>query len=242
MDNLFFPLNVVVTDQKVSCAEISDAQRSFVIDLTRRILGDFKLSGKRRIVFGIAGPSGSGKSLLSVLIREIGRTINPEVDIEPISIDAFHFTNDQLRSTTVEGKGLASVKGRYDTYDVSTIIDRLNAFNRGETVSFPEYSRKLHEPIEDVITVNERSTIIIFEGLWLLREDEGWRKVREQIEMTFYLDDVAEESRTHTVARHILGGRTPEDAGRHYEECDAKNRELVLQTKMQADEILVWPK
>lgn len=242
MDNFLFPVSIAVTDQGVSCVKMSDAQKSFVIDFTKRVLGDFKMSGKRRIVFGITGPSGSGKSLLSVLVREIAKTINPEVDIEPVSIDAFHFTNDHLSGITVEGKSLKDAKGRYDTYDVPTIIDLLSAFNRGGAVCFPEYSRKLHEPIENVITVNERPTIIILEGLWLLRDEGGWRNVREQISKMFYLEDVAEESRAHTIARHVSGGRTPEDAERYYEESDAKNREMVLKTKTSADELLVWPK
>src|SRR3989344_3879481 len=163
-----FPSKIIVTDQIVNCAQFSDATKASVIDFTQHLLEDFQKNGMHRQIVGIAGPSGSGKSTLSVLVKEIGKEISSEVDIVPISIDAFHFSNEYLRATNADGKNLITVKGRFDTYDVPALIDHLGAFLRNESISFPEYSRTLHEARGNAVTITQRPTLLLLEGLWLL--------------------------------------------------------------------------
>jgi pantothenate kinase len=241
MEHIIFPDSVVVTDQTVDCTQMSAAKKSFALDFTERIIADFKDSGKTRISFGIAGPSGSGKSFLSVLAHELGKQIDPSVDIVPISIDAYHFPNTYLESTHKDGVSLKDVKGRYDTYDVEALVTSLEAYRDGARVQFPEYSRRLHEPVSNVISVSDHPTILLVEGLWLLRKEGGWGNVRPLLDKVFYIEDIAEESRTRTLKRHIAGGRSEQDARRQYESSDAKNREIVMLTKSTADEFLTWP-
>ena len=242
MNDIRFPKSVIVTDQPVDCTHMSKPKQAFVIEFTKNILDEFARSGAKRKIYGIVGPSGSGKTFLSILAKEIGHDINRHVDIAPVSIDAFHFSNQFLSSTKVGGKVLKDVKGRYDTYDIPALVKLLEEFRRGGAVRFPEYSRKTHEPIQDAIAVNDRPTILLLEGLWLLYDKAGWAEVNPLLDSTFYIDDVAEESRSYTLLRHMFGGKSDVEANRYYEESDAKNRDLVVQTKQLADEILRWPK
>lgn len=241
MEHIIFPDSVVVTDQTVDCMQMSAEKKVFALDFTKRIIADFKKSGKTRISFGIAGPSGSGKSFLSVLAHELGKQADPSIDIVPISIDAYHFPNTYLESTHKDGVPLKEVKGRYDTYDVEALVTSLEDYRNGSRVQFPEYSRKLHEPVANVISVSEHPTILLVEGLWLLRQEGGWGNVRPLLDRVFYIDDIAEASRERTLKRHIAGGRSEADARRQYEASDAKNRESVILTKSTADELLAWP-
>lgn len=242
MENIIFPSAVTVTDQTIDCTAMSMAKQQFIIDFTERAFAIYRESGKQRLCFGIAGPSGSGKSFLSVLVYELGKEIDPSIRIVPISIDAYHYPNTYLESTVKDGTSLKQVKGRYDTYDVEALVTALEEYRHGNRVQFPLYSRKLHEPIANAISVAEQPTLLLVEGLWLLRKEAGWGNVRPFLDKTFYIDDVAEDSRERTLSRHIMGGRSEEDAKRQYEQSDAKNRELVIATKDSADELLAWPK
>ena len=242
MQELEFPEQVTVTDQVIDCTEMSGEKKAFVVDFTQRMLRAFSESGKERVCYGVAGPSGSGKSFLSVLTKELGKQLEPTVDIVPISIDAFHYPNTYLESTFKDGKSLKEVKGRYDTYDVEALVTSLEEYRHGARVQFPEYSRKLHEPVANSISVSEQPTVLLLEGLWLLRPEGGWGNVRPLLDKAFFIEDDAEESRTRTLGRHIAGGRSTDDAERYYDESDTKNRESVLMTKSAADELLTWPK
>jgi putative kinase len=243
MDDVKFPEQVTVTDQVVDCTAMSDTKKAFVVDFTRHIIAFFKERGLKRSTIGIAGPSGSGKSFLSVLAAEIGKQLTEDIDIVPVSIDAFHFPNNYLESTIKDGTTLKEVKGRYDTYDVPALISRLEEFKAGARVHFPIYSRVLHEPVADSIAItHDKPTLLIIEGLWLLYDKGGWGNVRPFLDKTYYIDDTEAESRERTLKRHMMGGRAPEDAEWHYEESDLKNRALVVRTKLIADGVLVWPK
>jgi len=237
MDNILFPKEITVTGQQIDISHFSDKQKDFVINFTANLLTYYHELQKDRMVVGIAGPSGAGKSLLAALVKKLTQ----KVPIVPLSIDAFHFSNLQLEQRS-DGDGitLKDRKGRYDTYDVGALEQKLKKFTSGENVAFPEYSRKLHEPILDATIVANGPCILIVEGLWLLYEDAGWQHIQQYLDRTYFLNDEPAKLRSHTIARHILGGRSPEDAERQYDASDAKNYELLIQTRTRADEELTW--
>ncbi len=239
--NIVFPENVIVTEQEIDCSQLSQVKKDFVIDFTVRLISFYKDAGSARQIYGIAGASGSGKSYLSIMAEQIAIQIDSSVKIIPVSIDAFHFSNKQLLETHCEDGTLKDVKGRYDTYDVESLRAHLELFKTGVEMSFPLYSRKLHEPIKDAIHSNDGPAVILIEGLWLLYQDAGWEKFHGLFERIFFLSDDAGVLRQRTIGRHILGGRSREEAEKHYNESDDKNRTQVLETKNTADEILVWP-
>ncbi len=242
MNGLEFPTSVLVTEQEVDCTLLSPAKREFIERFVRDLAERYEREGGRRI-FGIAGPSGSGKSFLSVLAQTLMPQVSPEVRVVPVSIDAYHYPNEYLASKPSERGTLKEVKGRYDTYDVSALAYDLSEYKRGGTsVRFPLYSRKLHEPVPGAVKVEDGPTLLLIEGLWLLYEKGGWGELRPLFDRIVYLDDDPGMLRERTIARHMKGGRAAEDATAHYDESDAANRVQVEATRARADEVLVWPK
>jgi pantothenate kinase len=232
-----FPNEIIVTGQQIDISHFSDNQKKFVADFITNLLKYYRQSGKERIVVGIAGPSGAGKSLLAALAKEL----SSETPVIPVSIDAFHFTNLQLENTKGgDGITLKDRKGRYDTYDVAALEQKLQKFTDGEKVTFPEYSRIQHEPISEVLIVPDGPCILLLEGLWLLYENSGWEQIHRYFAHTYFLDDAPAALRAHTILRHIHGGRSQIDAERHYDTSDVKNYQLLMQTKASADEQLTW--
>ncbi len=250
---IIFPDHIIVTEQEVDCTHLSGERKEFIINFTKRLIALYKEGGNARQIYAIAGPSGSGKSYLSVLAQEVGKQIDESVSIVPVSIDAYHFPNEYLSQTKAGGGGeeeergeslrtLKDVKGRYDTYDVPALLRDLEEFKSGSAVRFPLYSRRLHEPIQGEIKVPEGPAIVLIEGLWLLYPGAEWKDLPALYDHSYFLDDTPEALRERTISRHEIGGRERGDAERMYDESDAKNRALVLETKTYADEQLFWPK
>jgi len=105
-------------------------------------------------------------------------------------------------------------------------------------VAFPAYSRKLHDPVPNSVLTTVPATLLLVEGLWLLFDQGGWEQVRPLLAFNYFIDSDTERARQAVIKRHMTGGRTLEDASRHYEEVDGRNSALVLQTRVRADEVV----
>lgn len=236
-----FSKKIVVSDQEIDLTHLSAKEKEFVSGLLEDATLHYNGFGKPRAIFGIAGPSGAGKSLLAALLRELAQVKELPFRLETISIDAFHFPNEYLVTHEQDGKNLKTVKGRYDTYDTQLLGSELAHFRSGSEVRFPAYSRKIHDPIPNALKIVEPNTLLILEGLWLLYDHAGWGVVRDELDYVYFLDDDVARLQRHTVARHILGGRTEKDAEHFYEANDMQNYRLVIGTKKHADQFLSWP-
>jgi putative kinase len=233
-----FPASLQVTEQPVDLSGLSTKQRDFYLNLFSEFVDIYKAQNRSRVVIGIAGPTGAGKSVVAMLCKELARQTGLPFVLESITIDAYHFTNQFLLSHFSNGTPLKQVKGRFDTYDAGALAGDLRAFSSGETVSFPTYSRKLHEPVKNGIVVEAKNTLLIVEGLWLLYDQAGWEDIGPLLNYAVFIEADAARAREPVLKRHMAGGRTLEDAARHYEFVDARNSELVLTTKHKADKVI----
>lgn len=193
---------------------------------------------KHRVVIGITGPTGAGKSVIAVLFKELAKQADIPFVLESITVDAYHFPNQFLLSNLSNGVPLKRVKGRFDTYDAKALARDIRAFSSGGTVSFPTYSRKLHEPVMDGIVVEAKNALLIVEGLWLLYDKAGWEAIGPLLDYAIFIDADAARAKEQVLKRHMAGGRTLEDASRHYELVDARNSDLVLTTRHKANKVI----
>lgn len=229
-----FPENISVTDQFVNLSILSDSQKDYFLELAKKIRRLYSESNKSRYVVSLSGPSGSGKSVLSIILYEL---LKNEMDFAfyPVDLDSFHFTNDYLKS-----HDLSDVKGRYDTYDVEKLNKLLLKFKSGEKVKFPAYSRKLHEPTEDGPEVFDDNAVVLLAGLWFQRDDKPWEKIREYIDYSFVIEGNEDSIRKNTIKRHIKGGRSEKEALDFYNNSDYKNNQEIRNSSVAGDEILKY--
>jgi len=176
--------------------------------------------------------------VIAVLLQSMARQADLPFALEPITIDAYHFPNQFLLSHFSEGKQLKDVKGRFDTYDAKALAEDLKAFSAGETVSFPTYSRKLHDPVKNSIVLAAKEALLIVEGQWLLFDRAGWEEVGPRLDYAIFIESDPMRAKGPVLKRHMAGGRTLEDALRHYELVDAKNSDLVQTTKHKANKVI----
>lgn len=235
---LVFPTALTVTEQTIDISGFTAPQKAFYLNLFSETAGVYAAAKKARVVIGIAGPTGAGKSVVAVLFKELARQAGLPFALESITIDAYHYPNSFLLSHFSAGVPLKQVKGRFDTYDVAALARDLKAFASGASVAFPAYSRKLHDPVPGSISVAAPATLLVLEGLWLLAELGDWARIKPLVDFCYFIDSDKERTRQAVINRHTTGGRTLEDASRHYEEVDGRNSDLTLQTRHRADKVI----
>jgi len=211
----------------------------FLLSLARR-------TDALRILSGVAGPPGSGKSVFAVLLAKIiNACVGPGEGIEVAicPLDGFHYPNAYLESHFVsddEGRQrtLRSVKGSPETFDVAAFVETLDRLRAEPSMTLPRYDRRVHEPVPDAIAIERRHRIVLVEGNYLLVERPPWGAVAARLDVSLFLKLPLDDVKPWIVGRHVRGGRSPEDALRHFEQVDRKNYQSCMAAAHRADLIV----
>lgn len=192
--------------------------------LAQSVIDQF--GARPRVLLGIAGPPGAGKSTLAAaLARELHGAV--------VALDGFHYTNAELAA-----RDLRARKGSAVTFHVGQLIARLQLIRSGHTARVPAYSRVLHDPMPDAVRVARDTQYVIVEGNYLLLDLEPWRGVRQLLDACWYLDAPLDVCLARVRARHLTGGCNEPEADRKLRENDRPNAELVIATRELADRVI----
>lgn len=185
-------------------------------------------AGTERIVLGITGAPGAGKSVLSdALLSALGR------DAVLVGMDAFHLADAELARLGRSGR-----KGAPDTFDVDgyvATLDRIRA--RDRPVYVPVFDRGLEAAIAGSVRVDPEVPVVITEGNYLLLSDGGWERVRPCLDEVWFVQPDEAERQRWLIARHESYGRDPDAARAWALGTDQRNAELVQTTAHRADRV-----
>ena len=199
-----------------------------IADLAARARGLIRPGG--RVLLGIAGSPGSGKSTVAEGMR---RELGDQAAI--VGMDGFHLAQAELVRL-----GRADRKGAPDTFDsfgYAALLKRLKD-SSDPVVYAPVFRRDLEEPIGSHHRVERATPLIITEGNYLLLDDDGWVLAREQLDEVWFLDP-PEELRLHRlILRHQEFGKDAETARRWATGSDQANAQVVLASQHRADLIV----
>ncbi|HWM35058.1 MAG TPA: nucleoside/nucleotide kinase family protein [Pseudolysinimonas sp.] len=170
-----------------------------------------RLPGDRRVLVGIAGAPGAGKSTFAAaLAARLGAVVLP--------MDGFHLPQARLVEL-----GRRERMGAPDTFDVEGFVALLRALRTGERVEAPGFDRDVEEPVPAAIAIEPGDRILIIEGNYLLH----WPGVADLLDATIFVHLDDRVRRTRLVARHIASGKSPAGARAWVLGPDEANAELI---------------
>ncbi|BBY65866.1 nucleoside/nucleotide kinase family protein [Mycolicibacterium helvum] len=183
-----------------------------------------------RVVVGITGPPGAGKSTMALaMVASFGGAAY-------LPMDGFHLSNAAL-----DRLGCRDRKGAIDTFDaagyLATLVRVAGEFGRRD-VYVPAFDRRLDEPIAAGHIVPAASRLVITEGNYLGVPDGDWAAVRPLLNRLYYVDCSPQVRRERLVVRHIDGGRTSEEAQAWVNEVDELNARLIATTRQFCDRVV----
>lgn len=181
-----------------------DTVQETILDLARRVeklLARQAGNPRQRILVGLAGVPGSGKSTVSdALIAELVLRGVQDVAVVPmvspweyvylkpsnnIMQDGFHYTK-QVLSTFEDADAAFRRRGAPFTFDSEAFVQLVaNLKTTAVTtstetemiISAPSFDHKLKDPVESAISISSRNRVIIVEGNYTLLNQRPWSEV-----------------------------------------------------------------
>ena len=197
-----------------------------VSELARRAR-DLAISGSARVLIGVTGPPGAGKSTLAeALVDELG----PYAALVPM--DGYHLADEELARL-----GLSDRKGAPDTFDrggFAAVLARLG--DADDIVYLPRFRREIEAAVAGSLAITPENRVLIVEGNYLL----VWPEVRAQLAQTWYVDPPGSARLDALIARHVQFGRSESDAHEWVMRSDEANARAVSAHKADADLFISW--
>ena len=188
-------------------------------------------STDKRVIIGIVGKPGAGKSTLS---EYLGKKIAfPEMTVVPM--DGFHMSNKVLVEL-----GRLDRKGAEHTYDnagYTSLLKRIRT-EIDKPIYYPIFHREIEESIAGEGTVLPETRIILTEGNYLLYDQLGWQEVKPLLDESWVVTVNDDHRIARLIGRHVKYGRTQEEARERSLGSDETNAKLIETTFTNADVIV----
>lgn len=195
-----------------------------------------------RVVIGLAGLPGSGKTTITQNWESQINLLTREGAAKALSMDGFHLTKAQLCQMPDPEKAFAR-RGAHWTFDAvgfNQKIRELKAAGLQDSVYWPAFEHEIGDPIEDAIEVPPSCCIVLVEGLYLLYRKGEWQALDGAFDEIWYLDTPMKTSIARLIARHQQAWNFTEAQARNrVESSDYKNALLVESTRAQADRFVL---
>ncbi|WP_400996537.1 nucleoside/nucleotide kinase family protein [Agromyces sp. GXQ0307] len=194
-----------------------------------------------RVLIGIAGSPGAGKSTLASALADALRARLGVTDASGpapaamavhLPMDGFHLAN-----ATLDRLGLRGRKGAIETFDGWGFLALLDRVRRetDHVVYAPGFDRAIDEAVAGQIAVAAGARVVVVEGNYLLADGEPWRRVRALLDECWFVAASDEERERRLVARHTAGGRSPAEARAWAREVDGANARAIEAARSRAD-------
>ena len=181
-----------------------------------------------RVLIGIIGKPGAGKSTLSkFLLAKL-----PKEFVTVVPMDGYHLSNKVLKDLK-----RADRKGAPDTFDVAGFISLVKRIRSEQTqnIYYPIFDRAIEESIAAQGVVTSATKVVIVEGNYLLHDDDGWEVCNDLLDESWMVDVDDDKRISRLISRHIAYGKDPEAAKAWAKGTDEVNAKLIERGRTRAD-------
>jgi pantothenate kinase len=199
-------------------------------ELADRVLELALGRARGRVIIGIAGVPGAGKTTLAEKLTAVLADRIGAEQVAHVPMDGFH-----LADVTLDRLGLRQRKGAPETFDAlgyAALLERLRATE--DLVYAPGFERTIEQPIAGAIPVPPSARVVVTEGNYLLVGGD-WDRAREQLDEVWFCRTPDDLRMERLLARHVRFGKTPEFAAQWIEQTDQPNAVLIESASHRAD-------
>jgi len=181
-----------------------------------------------RVLIGIIGKPGAGKSTLSKFL--MGKLPKDLVTVVPM--DGYHLSNKVLKDLKRSDR-----KGAPDTFDVAGFVSLVKRIRSEQTqnIYYPIFDRAIEESIAAQGVVTSATKVVIIEGNYLLHDEGGWEILNDLLDESWMVDVDDDKRISRLISRHIAYGKDPEAAKAWAKGTDEVNAKLIERGRTRAD-------
>ena len=184
-----------------------------------------------RILVGISGAPGAGKSTLS---QALSTKLNKSEHVAAvIPMDGYH-----LDDSILEDLGLLKRKGAPETFDFAGFKHLLLRIKNEDEVVYPVFDREREISIAGAGILKKNIRIVIVEGNYLLFDQEPWSCLSELWDYSVFLDVELTVLEQRLIDRWLDHGFSRAEAQQKALGNDIQNSKRVIASRIQATRII----
>lgn len=181
-----------------------------------------------RLLVAVTGAPASGKSTLAA---EVSRRLTlQKVPNTLVPMDGFHLDNDIL-----DARDLRQCKGAPETFDVHGLLRTIAALRAQEDVVVPRFDRTRDIAIAGAVHVSPRTPVVLVEGNYLMFDEDPWRDLASQWDLTARIATPLPELRARLIQRWLSHNFSRAAATRRAESNDIPNAHRVADKALPCD-------
>lgn len=200
----------------------------------------------KRLLIGVAGIPGSGKTTLSQIITA---RLNARADPSSpppaafVPMDGFHLTRAAL-SAMPDPATAHFRRGAAFTFDAPKFLALVQALSAtpipSEPVLAPSFDHALKDPRDDDIEVRPEHRIVVLEGNYLALDQDVWRDAAGLLDELWFVEVDYEVARKRLRERHVRAGivKDLEEGDRRAVENDLVNGDEIIKYRLKVDEVI----
>ncbi|KAJ4315831.1 hypothetical protein N0V84_008165 [Fusarium piperis] len=215
------------------------------------LVGLEQCSLKERVIIGIAGVPGSGKTTVAAAVASKINDINKvkSHDLKPldgplavaIPMDGFHYSRAQLAEMpnpeeAIHRRGAAFT---FDGQGFHSLIKSLRG-TQGDTVYAPSFGHETKDPEPDSIVISPASRIVLVEGNYCALDRAPWKEAAKLMSQLWYIDTPSEITHQRLAKRHLASGivRDEQEAWERATGTDELNAQDIRNNLLAVDEVI----
>ena len=180
---------------------------------------------KNRILIAIAGPPGSGKSIVGELLTDLMNKNLMKTSLVPM--DGFHLDNE-----TLDKRNLLERKGAPETFDIDGFLSLIKELRSKNEIKVPLFDRSTDKVIKDAQTISGEHDYLVIEGNYLLLDREFWRDLSKYWDYKIFLTVEQAVLKARLIKRWLGENHTYSEAEARVIKNDMVNANLVNSYKI----------